>query len=204
MHVSEPVTPQLILQGYCLGIFPMADEDGSVYWYSPDPRCILEFDRFRVPRSLRQIIRRATFEVRRDTAFDQVVAACADRPEGTWISPQIRSVCRELHRRGFAHCVEAWQDGKLVGGLYGLAIGGAFFGESMFHHVPNASKVALVALMDHLQQQGFVLVDTQWSTPHLLRFGAVEIPREQYLERLSQALQLRCTFSETPGPTTGA
>jgi leucyl/phenylalanyl-tRNA--protein transferase len=204
MHMSEPISPQLILQGYCIGIFPMAEEDGAIYWYSPDPRCILEFDRLRVPRSLRQTIRRATFEIRRDTAFDEVIAACADRPEGTWISPQIMSVYGELHRRGFAHSVEAWCQGELAGGLYGIAIGGAFFGESMFHHVPNASKVALVALMDHLQRQGFVLVDTQWSTPHLLRFGAVEIPREQYLERLSQAVQLACTFAEPPAPPTDA
>jgi leucyl/phenylalanyl-tRNA--protein transferase len=201
MHMSEPITPELILKGYCIGVFPMADWDGSIYWYSPDRRCILEFDRFRVPRSLRQTIRRGTFEIRVNTAFDEVIAACADRPEGTWISPQITRLYRELHRRGFVHSVETWRKGKLAGGLYGVAMGGAFFGESMFYRVSNASKVALVALIDRLRQRGFVLVDTQWSTPHLLRFGAVEITREEYLRRLSDALRLTCTFVDPNRPT---
>jgi leucyl/phenylalanyl-tRNA--protein transferase len=204
MHMSEPITPEMILQAYCLGVFPMADADGSIYWFSPDPRCILEFDRFRVPRSLRQTIRRGTFEIRVNTAFDQVIAACADRPEGTWISPQIMSLYRELHVRGFVHSVEAWRSDELAGGLYGVAIGGAFFGESMFHRVGSASKVALVALMERLRRCGYVLVDTQWSTPHLLRFGAVEIPREEYQRRLSGALQLTCVFGDVSGPATSS
>jgi leucyl/phenylalanyl-tRNA--protein transferase len=202
MHRSELITPELILRGYCLGVFPMATWEGSVHWFSPDPRCILEFDRFRVPRSLRQTIRRGTFEIRVNAAFDEVIAACAERPEGTWISPQIMRLYRELHRRGFVHSVETWRKGKLVGGLYGVAIGGAFFGESMFYRVSDASKVALVALMDRLHQRGFALVDTQWSTPHLLRLGAVEIPREEYLRRLSDALRLTCTFADANGCAT--
>jgi len=204
--MSEEITPDLILEGYRIGVFPMADRDGSVYWYSPDPRCVLEFNRFHVPRTVRQLVRRQTFEVRLDTAFDRVIAACADRPEGTWISSEIITLYTELHRRGCAHTVETWQAGRLAGGLYGIALGGAFFGESMFHRVTNASKVALVALMDHLRRRRYTLVDTQWITPHLARFGATEIPRPTYLRRLNDALQLPCTFCDRPGlfdtPTT--
>jgi len=191
----EELTPEIVLHGYRLGIFPMADEFGEISWYSPDPRCIFEYDRFRVPRSLRQVIRRGTFETRANTAFDQVIGACADRSEGTWISPGFAAVYIELHHIGHAHCVESWQDGKLVGGLYGVAIGGVFFGESMFHRVTDASKVALVALIERLKERGFALIDVQWSTPHLQRFGAVEIPRSEYLDRLERALKLPCRFA---------
>ena len=197
MH--EPLTPDLVLAGYQAGVFPMAGWYGEILWFSPDPRCILEFELFRISRSLRQAIRRQTFEIRFDTAFEQVIAACADRPEGTWISPTIAEVYTELHRQGYVHSVEAWRGGKLVGGLYGVAIGAAFFGESMFHRVANASKVALVALMDHLKARGYVLVDTQWSTPHLEGMGAVEIPRRQYLRRLKAALAEQCQFGQS-GP----
>ena len=192
--MDEPLTPELVLAGYRAGVFPMADQDGCIYWFSPDPRTIFEFERFRVPRSLRQVIRRGVFEVRVNTAFDEVIAACADRPEGSWISPEIAAVYRGLHQRGHAHSVEAWREGQLAGGLYGVAVGGAFFGESMFHRVSDASKVALVALLERLPQRGFVLVDTQWTTPHLARFGAVEIPRREYLARLHAATRLPCRF----------
>lgn len=174
----------------------MADETGEVGWYSPDPRCVFEYSRFRVPRSLRPIIRHRKFEIRVNTAFDEVIRACADRDEGTWISPEFVSVYRELHRMGHVHSVESWRDGKLAGGLYGVTLGGAFFGESMFHRVADASKVALVALIERLKERGFTLIDTQWSTPHLERFGAVEIPRQEYLARLEQALTLGCRFAE--------
>jgi len=194
--MREELTPELVLYGYRMGAFPMADEDGEIYWYSPDPRCVFEFERFRIPRSLRPIIRQARFEVQIDTAFDEVIRACAGRAEGTWISDEVIAVYTELHRRGHAHSVEAWQDDELAGGLYGLALGGAFFGESMFHRVADASKVALVALVERLKAHRFILIDTQWSTPHLERFGAVEIPRGEYLKRLEQALRLPCHFAD--------
>jgi leucyl/phenylalanyl-tRNA--protein transferase len=193
---QQRITPELVLQAYRGGIFPMADESGEIYWFSPDPRCIFPLDRFHVPRSLRKTVARQVFEIRVDTAFEQVIAGCADRPEGTWISDRIRALYTELHRRGFAHSVEAWQDGRMAGGLYGVAIGGAFFGESMFARVSDASKVALVALVERLRSRGYTLLDTQWVTPHLARFGAVEIPRPAYLRRLRLALALPCRFTD--------
>ncbi len=192
--MQPELSPETVIYGYQVGIFPMADEHGRIAWFCPDPRCIFEFERFRVSRSLRQIIRRRAFEVRVDAAFEQVIRACADRPEGTWISPEIIRVYTRLHHAGLAHSVETWQDGRLVGGLYGVALGGAFFGESMFHRVSNASKVALVALVERLRARGYQLLDTQWSTPHLERFGAIEIPRSEYLRRLDRALHVDCRF----------
>jgi len=192
--MDPTLTPEMVLQGYCAGLFPMADETGAIHWFSPNPRCIFPLDRFHVPRSVRQTIRRGKFEVRVNTAFDEVIAGCADRPEGTWISPQIMRVYRALHRLGYAHSVESWHQGQLAGGLYGVAIGGAFFGESMFTRVTDASKVALVALVERLRNRGFTLLDTQWQTPHLARFGAVNIPRAEYLRRLRSALALRVSF----------
>lgn len=188
------LTPELVLHAYRSGVFPMADEEGEIYWFSPDPRCILPLETFHVARSLRQVLRRGVFEVRVDTAFDEVMAACADRAEGTWISNEIIAVYQQLHRQGHAHSVESWQEGRLVGGLYGVALGGAFFGESMFARVSNASKVALAHLVERLKHRGFVLLDAQWSTPHLRTFGAVEIPRREYLRRLRAALTLSCEF----------
>ncbi len=198
--MQEELTPELVLYGYRMGVFPMAEDTGDIYWYNPDPRCIFEFDRFHIPHGLRPIINRKKFEIRLDTAFDRIIRACADRDEGTWISDDIRAIYSELHHQGHAHTVEAWLDGQLAGGLYGIAIGGAFFGESMFHNVTDASKVALVALVDHLKTRGFALLDTQWSTPHLERFGSVEIPQTEYLKRLGQALKLDCTFVDTIPP----
>ena len=174
----------------------MADDDDAIYWYSPDPRCILELDRFHTPRSLRRVIRRVTFEIRVNTAFEAVIQACADREEGTWISDDIKRVYTELHGAGFAHSVEAWKDGELVGGLYGVSIEGAFFGESMFHRATDASKVALAALIRRLNERKFMLLDIQWSTPHLERFGAVEIPRTEYLARLERALEQHRRFAD--------
>ncbi len=194
--MQPELTPELILAGYRAGIFPMGDETGEIFWLSPDPRAIIEFGRFHVPRTVRQLVARGVFEVRRDTGCEQVIAACAERAEGTWITPVLLELYCELHRQGHVHSVEAWEDDRLVGGLYGVAIGGAFFGESMFHRVSGASKVALVALMRHLAERGFVLVDTQWTTPHLARFGTIEIPRREYLRRLRRALELPCRFNE--------
>lgn len=193
--MSERLTPQLVLHAYTLGAFPMAEPGGELAWYSPDPRGVFPLDGFKIPRSLRQTVRRAKFEVRINYAFDDVVDGCADRSEGTWISGSIRRVYRKLYDAGFAHSVEAWHDGELAGGLYGVAIGGAFFGESMFTRVTDASKVALVALVERLRERGFTLLDTQWITPHLARFGAIEIPRDEYLRQLHAALLLRVSFA---------
>ncbi|HUW81707.1 MAG TPA: leucyl/phenylalanyl-tRNA--protein transferase [Phycisphaerae bacterium] len=188
------LAPHLLLEAYRLGIFPMADEDGQIRWFSPDPRAIIELDRFHVPRTLRQVYRQHRFDVRVDTAFERVIRACADRPEPTWISPEIIQAYTRLHRLGHAHSVESWQGGCLVGGLYGVALGGAFFGESMFHRVTDASKVGLVVLVERLTQRGFCLLDVQFHTPHLARFGVQEIPRAEYLRRLQRAVLKTCRF----------
>lgn len=202
-RMRQPLTPELVLHAYSLGAFPMAVEDGQIAWFSPDPRCVFPLDEFRVPRTVRQLVQRGAFEIRVNTAFDAVIAACADRREGTWISDEIMALYRTLHRQGHAHSVESWQTGRLVGGLYGVALGGAFFGESMFTRVSGASKVALVALVERLRARGFVLLDTQWITPHLARFGAREIPRRDYLRRLRAAVKLPRHFVDA-GATRGA
>lgn len=190
MSTTAILTPELVLRAYATGCFPMADDESDeVLWFAPDPRSIIPLDRFRVPRSLRRTIRSAAFDVRMDTAFEVVIRSCADRPR-TWISEEILETFVELHRRGFAHSVETWRDGRLAGGLYGVALGGAFFGESMFHRTADASKVALVFLVNWLRGRGFELLDTQFTTPHLQRFGAVEIPREEYESRLMHAIRL--------------
>lgn len=165
-----------------------------VEWFSPDPRGILPLEGFRVSSRLRRTVRRGVFDVRADTAFEAVMRACAARDE-TWITPPIVRSYVRLHEMGFAHSIEAWHEGQLVGGLYGVALGGAFFGESMFHTVTDASKVALVHLVERLRRQGFVLLDTQWVTPHLATFGAIEIARGDYLERLRHAVMLGVVFS---------
>lgn len=183
------LTPDLVLSAYAQGVFPMAhpEEGNEIYWYAPDPRAILPLDRFHVPHNLRKLVRRGTFRITSDMAFDEVIEACADRDE-TWISEQIIDVYCALHRAGFAHSLEVWLDDQLVGGLYGVALRQAFFGESMFHRVTEASKVALVHLVDRLRRGGFVLLDTQFSTPHLRRFGVTEIPRKMYEHQLTVAL----------------
>ncbi len=192
--MSEELTSELLLAAYSSGVFPMGDPDGEIYWYSPDPRCVLEFERFHVSHTLAQTVRQQKFEIRVDAAFERVIDSCSNRREGTWISPPVREAYCRLHREGHAHSVEAWRDDKLAGGLYGVAIGGAFFGESMFHTARDASKVALVALMERLKQRGYKLVDTQWSTPHLESFGAIEITRADYLRRLEAAVHMSCRF----------
>ena len=184
----------VLLSGYANGWFPMAVEAGDIRWFSPDPRGIIPLDGFHVSRRLARLHRQGHFEIAVNRDFPGVIQACAaidrdpDDP-GSWISDEIiRSYCA-LHDRGYAHSVEAWRDGRLVGGLYGVSLGAAFFGESMFHRETDASKVALVALVDRLRARGFALLDTQWVTPHLEQFGAVEIPKEEYLERLAQAIE---------------
>ena len=190
---TPPLSPELVVAAYCRGIFPMADEDGEIGWYSPDPRAVFPLDAFHVPRSLAKTIRQGRFEVRVDTAFEAVMRGCAER-EVTWISEELVRVYVELHRLGLGHSVEAWRDGRLVGGLYGVALGGAFMGESMFSREADASKVCLVALVERLRARGFVLLDSQLATEHLARFGQVEIPRRDYLRRLRTALPLQCRF----------
>ncbi|HWV36854.1 MAG TPA: leucyl/phenylalanyl-tRNA--protein transferase [Vulgatibacter sp.] len=195
MPSTDPLEPELIVAAYCQGIFPMADETtGEIGWYSPDPRAIFPLESFHVPRSLRRTIRRGVFELRVDTAFEEVMRACADREE-TWISEALIGGYTALHRRGFAHSVEAWCDGELAGGLYGVSLGGAFMGESMFTRITDASKVCLVHLVERLRAKGFVLLDSQLPTEHLSRFGQIVVPREEYLRRLAAALRLRRTFA---------
>ena len=203
VHRLDDLTPELLVRAYAAGIFPMAEtRDGdTLYWVDPDERGILPMDGFHVSRRLRKTLRRKPFEVRCDSAFDRVIKACAapapDREE-TWINHRIRELYGALHRLGAAHSVECWMEGRLVGGLYGIALGGAFFGESMFSRVPDASKVALVHLMARLRADGFVLVDTQFPTDHLRRFGVVTLPRRVYLARLADALEVTARFQ--PGP----
>ncbi len=183
------IESEVLLQGYRLGVFPMAMADGAIEWFSPDPRAILPLEEFHVSHTLERVFARKAFETRLDTSFVEVMRECAHRPE-TWINDEIIASYAHLHELGHAHSVEAWQDGKLAGGLYGVAIGGAFFGESMFHHVRDASKVALLGLVEHLRARKFVLLDTQWLTPHLQQFGAIEIPRAKYLHLLNTAVNL--------------
>jgi leucyl/phenylalanyl-tRNA--protein transferase len=188
------IETQFLLSAYRNGFFPMAEPTtGEIRWYSPDPRTILDLRTFNTPRSLRRFLRNHPFDVRIDTKFLEVVQACATREE-TWISDSIIASYYKLFELGFAHSVEAWTNENLVGGLYGVAIGGAFFGESMFSIIPQASKAALVALVDRLRARGFELIDTQFITTHLAMFGAIEISRKQYLERLKKALEADCSF----------
>ncbi|MBC7545430.1 MAG: leucyl/phenylalanyl-tRNA--protein transferase [Candidatus Sericytochromatia bacterium] len=189
------LSPELIEMAYRQGIFPMAEDDGTILWFSPDPRAIIPLapEAFHVPRSLAKTIREGRFEVRIDHDFAGVLAGCADRRE-TWISDEISAVYRALHQRGLAHSVEAWQDGALVGGLYGVSLGGAFMGESMFSRATDASKVCLVALVERLRERGYTLLDSQFHTPHLARFGLILIPRETYCQRLAAALPRSCRF----------
>jgi leucyl/phenylalanyl-tRNA---protein transferase len=180
------IDPELLLQGYRLGVFPMAMEDDSIQWFSPDPRAILPLEDFHVPHALRRLVRKKVFGTTIDNAFSKVIEACAKR-EDTWINLEIIESYTRLHELDCAHSVEAWKEGTLAGGLYGVAVGGAFFGESMFHHVTDASKIALVALVQHLRARKFALLDTQWLTPHLQQFGGIEISRNQYLRLLNRA-----------------
>jgi leucyl/phenylalanyl-tRNA---protein transferase len=190
------LTPDGVELAYRHGIFPMADEgSGEILWFRPDPRAIMPLDGFHISRSLARTLRRGIFEVRVDTDFEGVMRGCADRPEGTWISERFVEVYGALHRAGKAHSVEAWRDGRLVGGAYGLALGGAFMAESMFHRETDASKVALTALVARLQERGFTLLDVQYVTPHLESLGAVDITRREYERRLERALALDRTFA---------
>jgi len=178
----------------------MADDRGELSWYSPDPRGIIPLDAFHIPARLKRVLRHQTFRIEVDAAFEEVIRACAESERdptdaGTWISEEIIQSYCALHELGHAHSIEAWEADRLVGGLYGVALGGAFFGESMFHRVDNASKVALVALVERLRGRGFTLLDTQWVTDHLQQFGATEIPREEYLRLLEASLKVDARFN---------
>lgn len=187
------IPAELLLHAYRHAVFPMAMDNGEIAWFSPDPRAIIPLDTFHVPHGLKRTLKKGIFEIRINTAFEDVMRACARRDE-TWISEVILESYVNLHRQGHAHSVETWLDGKLVGGLYGVAIGGAFFGESMFHEATDASKVALHALVERLRARNFTLLDTQWLTPHLLTFGAIEIPRAEYQRRLGKSVDDPCYF----------
>lgn len=195
------IPADILISAYSHGWFPMAGEDGVVRWYSPDPRGILSLEAFHVPSRLARVVRSRRFEIRVDTAFPEVIRACAKVPRdptdpGSWISEEIVQTYIALHEQGVAHSVEAWQGGVLAGGLYGVALGGVFFGESMFHRVTDASKVALVSLVERMRSRGYRLLDTQWTTGHLEQFGAIEIPRWHYLQLLEDALRLPCRFGD--------
>jgi leucyl/phenylalanyl-tRNA---protein transferase len=201
MRLPERLEPNFLLRAYASGIFPMADRRGRISWYAPDPRAVLEHERLRVSRSLRATVRQARFEIRVDTCFEQVMRACAaprTDGEGTWISEEFVWCYGVLHEHGFAHSVEAWRDDHLVGGLYGVSIGAAFMGESMFSREADASKVCLVSLVERLRARGYRLHDTQFLTPHLERMGAGLISRAEYERRLHAAVVTPCSFDERP------
>ncbi len=186
---EQKFTPALVLAAYSAGIFPMGGSDQSIRWYSPDPRCIIDLTDFHISKRLARTYRQGVFEMQINRNWQAVLHNCADRQE-TWITEPIIDVYTRLYEAGFAHSVEACQEGKLVGGLYGVALGGAFFAESMFHKVTDASKVSLVYLVERLKERGFVLLDVQYMTDHLKRFGAVNLPRREYLQQLRTAISL--------------
>ncbi|MEZ5841703.1 MAG: leucyl/phenylalanyl-tRNA--protein transferase [Hyphomicrobiales bacterium] len=197
--LSPALTPQVLLKAYSCGIFPMAEsaDDPALYWIEPELRGIIPLETFHTPRSLAKVVRSGRFEVRFDSNFDGVIDGCAEPAPGrrkTWINAAIRELYGALFDLGHCHTVETWRDGELVGGLYGVHLGGAFFGESMFSRERDASKVALVHLVERMRTQGFALLDTQFVTDHLARFGAIEISRRAYQERLDKALAISAAF----------
>ena len=192
--MANIIPPDILLDFYRRGVFPMA-MDGELRLFSPDPRGVIPLEKFRIPHGSRKILRDPEWKVTVNAAFEEVVLGCAERDE-TWIDETIFGSYAELHHLGHAHSIEVWRDGELAGGLYGVAIGAAFCGESMFSRVPGASKVALANLVERLRGRGFTLLDTQWVTPHLEKFGACEIPRSEYLEKLAKAVEMKTSFLE--------
>ncbi len=193
LAVGGDLTKERLLGAYRRGIFPWYEVGQPILWWSPDPRLVLFPDELKISRSLRKVLRKEQFEIRFDTVFQEVIKSCADirtkQGEGTWIIPEMQQAYTELHQEGFAHSVESWLDGKLVGGLYGISMGQCFFGESMFSTTNDSSKVALVALADFSQRVGIKLIDCQMTTPHLLSLGAREIKREVFLKMLKKHLE---------------
>lgn len=194
--MNQPFTPQLVIAAYTQAIFPMGNDDGTINWYSPDPRCIIDLDEFHASKRLMRTYRSGKFEMKVNTAWDQVIRLCGTERESTWISDDIINVYTQLHEMGFAHSVEAYYNGQLAGGLYGVAIGGAFMGESMFHLVTDASKVSLVYLVERMRERKFILLDSQYMTDHLGTFSAKNIPRSAYIRKLNQAIHLPCKFDD--------
>lgn len=195
------ITPEVLLKAYAIGIFPMAEtaEDNALYWVEPDERGVIPLRRLRISRSLRKQVRRQLFEIRIDSAFPEVIEACAAKTKtrkATWINGRIRTLYTQLHKMGHCHSVECWQDGKLVGGLYGVKIGAAFFGESMFSRVTDASKVALVHLVARLNAGGFKLLDAQFMNPHLKSMGAVAVSKADYRQFLAPAIEALADFKK--------
>lgn len=200
----QVLTPELVLCAYASGLFPMANDrhDPTIHWIEPKRRGVLPLDSFHQPKSLRKLIRRARFEIRTDHDFRQVITACAaPRPERprTWLNDELIELYCELHELGYAHSVESWADGELAGGLYGVSLGAAFFGESMFSRERDASKVALVSLVERLNAGRYVLLDTQFVTDHLRQFGAIEISRAAYRRLLRDAIETPATFYSDAG-----
>ena len=190
--------PETLLEAYCRGVFPMTDADGRIRWYTADPRGVIPLDAFHIPQSLAQFMRAGSFpyELRVDSDFEATMRSCMNaRRDRTWISRPLIDAYLRLHQLGFAHSVETWHEGKMVGGLYGVSIGGAFFGESMFYTRRDASKVALVHLVSRLRERGYELLDSQAATDHLRRFGCIEVPARQYLRMLEKAIQKDCSFA---------
>lgn len=198
------VTPELLLQAYRAGVFPMAEhrDDPEMFWVDPRKRGVFPLDGFRISRSLAKTLRRDAYRVTLNTAFGDVIDACADRSE-TWINHDIRVLYEELHHQGHAHSLEVWSDDRLIGGVYGVAVGGAFCGESMFSRQRDASKIALAWLVDLLRRTGFVLFDTQFLTHHLASLGAIEITRAEYRAHLAQALQITADITSAPLAASG-
>ncbi len=195
--MSSDLTPELLIQAYSMGVFPMGDSqnpDDPVRWYSPDPRCIFDLENFHIPKRLARTYRQGHFELKVNTAWREVMLLCAAR-DNTWITEEIFEVYTRLHEMGKAHSVEAYYQGSLAGGLYGVSIGGAFMGESMFHIVTDASKIALIYLVERMKERGFTLLDCQFMTDHLSIFGAVNIKQAEYLSRLQHALKQNVQFN---------
>ncbi|MBY3063336.1 leucyl/phenylalanyl-tRNA--protein transferase [Rhizobium laguerreae] len=191
---SPGITPDILLRAYSIGLFPMAEsaDDPEIFWVEPELRGVLPLDHFHVSKSLAKAVRKKPFEIRFDYAFDQVIAACAEETSGrhsTWINRTIRSLYSTLFDMGHAHTVEAWEGNELVGGLYGVSLGSAFFGESMFSRRTDASKICLVHLVDRLRERGFTLLDTQFTTEHLKTFGAIDVPKADYAAILAAAME---------------
>ncbi len=203
---QQAITPQVLLKAYSIGLFPMAEsaDDQTVFWVEPEIRGIIPLDDFHIPRSLAKVMRREPYHITMNYAFSRVIDACADPAPGreeTWINPLIRRLCTQLYELGHAHSVEAWgHDGNLVGGLYGISLGRAFFGESMFSRATDASKICLVHLVERLRARGFILLDTQFTTDHLERFGAIGIPRADYEGLLQEALIGEANFDDRVRP----
>jgi leucyl/phenylalanyl-tRNA---protein transferase len=198
MRALVRLDPKTLIDAYCRGVFPMAERGGEIRWYTADPRGIIPLDQFHVPKSLAQFMRSAgfPFEVRINCDFEGTMRACMESRAGeTWISEEIIRAYVRLHRLGLAHSVEVWKDGQPAGGLYGVSLGGAFFGESMYHRERDASKVALAHLVQRLRERGYQLLDTQATTEHLRRFGCIDVPASEYLVMLEDAIQRECTFA---------